>query len=98
MIKPITLEELREDWPKDESGRIAADLLQRYGFTLLVRSTVSADCNAVSAQSEAGASKAIAKMVEDFGQLTVKPTPKPPMKPLATLNRNRNPQETHEQK
>jgi hypothetical protein len=56
-------------------------------FTLLVASTIGADCTAERAQAESGASKALAKMVTDFGKLMTQTAPRAPKKTMAPLHR-----------
>lgn len=85
-LESISLTELQELWPKSDEGALCARLLQRYGFTLLVESSIGAGC-AERAQAEAGATKALAKIVKDFGTLALdKPIPVS-RKPLAQLKR-----------
>lgn len=86
-LETLTLHEMREAWPRNEDGRMCARLLKRYGLTLLIESTAGAECTEHRAQAEAGASKAIARIVKDFGTLTVELSEAPVMTPLATLRK-----------
>ena len=86
-IETLNLSELNELWPKSDDGRLCARLLQRYGFTLLVESAIGAAGTIERAQAETGASKAIAKIVKDFGSLTTEKPVATPRKPLAPLHR-----------
>jgi hypothetical protein len=97
-LDAISIDELRSLWPHTEEGRLCARLVLRWGFTTLVESAYVADCNAVSAQAEAAANKAIAKMLKDFGTVTHTATPPEPRKPMAALNRfNQQPQQQQPQ-
>lgn len=85
----ISLQEMRDQWPKDASGLLCVRLLKRYLFSKLVETSANNDCNAVSAQGEAAAGKALAQMVKDFGSIISKEKDEPNRTPLQPLNRFR---------
>lgn len=74
-LDELLLPELQEQWPNSEDGRLCSRLLQRYCYTILIKTALSADCGPMTAPAEAGAHKAIAKMAIDFGGLA-SPQPK----------------------
>lgn len=86
-FESITLAELRELWPDSADGKLCGRLLQRYGFSILVKTAQGSACSLNEAPAESGALKAIAKMVEDFGTLGTAPLPPEPRKPLPSLHR-----------
>lgn len=96
----LTLQELYAQWPKGDEGHLAAGLMRRYFFSLLVDSSLGAECNAVTAQSEAGASKTIAKVVSDIAKLGDEPAEPPKPFKMQKLHRfsqpktNENPPST----
>lgn len=85
MIYALTIEELREEWPKTEDGIQCANLMQRYLYTLLT-STASANQCGAAAAAEAAADKTIAEMTRTLASLVIPRAPKsdrrPGMKPL----------------
>lgn len=85
-MDPLNEDELREQWPKDDSGALAARLLQRYLFTLATETALGADC-LERAQAESAANKTIAKITKVFGKLLTPATAAAPRKPLAQLHR-----------
>lgn len=86
-LDAISLTELYELWPKGDEGKLCARLLCRYGFSMLVASAIGAECTEERAQAEAGASKALAKMLTDFGGLSRELPERAPKKPMQTLHR-----------
>lgn len=87
-IERAGLKLLQEFWPKTEDGRLCARLLQRYMFTRLVDTARGAECNPITAPSEAGANKAHAQLVEDFSTLATEQPPAPTVTKLPTLHRH----------
>lgn len=81
------LNELREEWPQDESGRICRDLVVLYLTEKLLATSVQNDCNAVSAPAEAAAGKVFSALVVEFRSIgTVPPPVRTPV--IKTLNRH----------
>lgn len=68
------LSELREAWPKDDSGRVCRDLLLGYLTRKLLVTAAQNDCNPVSAQAESALNKAVSALILDIEQVMVKPT------------------------
>lgn len=81
-----SLDELREHWPSDESGRRARDLLCTYLNEKLLVTASSNDCNPVSATSEAAGNKVLAVLVREFRTL-LEPIPESKGPVLKTLHR-----------
>lgn len=92
MIQPITEEELLDEWPKDESGRSAAELLQRFMIWTMANSALGAECTEQRAQAEAAANKVHANLMKIFSKITITPKKKEDRKPLPALNRFQQPE------
>lgn len=97
-IQKITLEELQQQWPDSDQGRLCARLLQRYCFTFIIQACLEAECTEQRSQAESGATKAIAKMVCDFGTLVTPPKPPEAVTTMKQLNRFQNQKPTNEPK
>lgn len=97
-LETISLAELQDLWPKTDDGRMCARLLVRYGFTFMIESALGAQCTAERAQAESGASKAISKMVTDFGTLGLPTRERPKKTPMAQLHRFSEQQPPSEEK
>lgn len=89
-VELITIDELRDLWPKDESGALCARLLRRYAMSILVNGAEGASCTIERGAAEAGASKAHAAIFQHFvglGTVFEKPkTQEPLIKPLNRYN------------
>lgn len=97
-LEQISIDELREQWPKSDDGKLAARLLQRYGYSLLIESSLGAECTEDRAQAESAANKAIAKMVKDFAVLAVPIQERKPRKPMQPLHRFQQPEKNSTEK
>lgn len=86
-IEPLNLDQLREQWPDSEDGRLAARLAKRFLLTKLIESAAGAECTADRSQAESGGSKAIAIISKDFGSLLSDAPKREPRKPIAPLHR-----------
>jgi hypothetical protein len=86
---PLTLDELVDEWPKDESGRMAARLIKRYFVTRLIDQSTGAECIHERAQAEASANKILALILKDINALGKSAPEKKPITPtLKPLLRN----------
>ena len=63
MIQPLGAAELKEEWPKDDGGVLAANLIERHLVTRLIDICDASEC-ADRCQAEMGAAKAIAAEIK----------------------------------
>jgi hypothetical protein len=93
MFEPIqSIQELIDQWPKDDSGRRCADLVHRYFYHLQTRRGTDADCGPMTSQAEAAEQRTLARLVVDFEKLVIPRAPEGTTIVLKTLNRFQKPE------
>ena len=87
MIQTIDEKELIEYWPKDESGRFAAELLQKFLIGLSMESAFGASCLEQRAQAEAAVNKVHANLFKVISKITIEKKEKKKGPSMPQLNR-----------
>lgn len=84
-FRPLSLEELKAQWPTSEDAQLCARLVTRFLNSKMIETAEGADANPLSAQADAAVNKAHAALVKQFGKIAflqeAKPD-RPKVKPL----------------
>lgn len=89
----MTLKELREKWPRDDSGLVSAKLLVRFLTASMIETARGLECKAERSQAEAAGQKLFAEIITQFETIVDMPLPekqRPLMKPLRSMQRSEN--------